>query len=46
MHIVLTEAALYIQLYSLRMIAELCKNIKIITANTKCTVRHYDDSLS
>jgi len=29
-----------------RVIAELSKNIKIITTNTKCTVHHYDDSLS
>ena len=36
----------YIQLYSPRVIAELSKNIKIITTNTKCTVHHYDDSLS
>ena len=41
-----TVLVIYIQLYSPRVIAELSKNIKIITTNTKCTVHHYDDSLS
>jgi len=39
-----SKAGVSIQLYSPRVIAELSKNIKSITTNTKCTVYHYETS--